>query len=87
LTERSVTNEGVSDREKAKILDYAYQRYVKTAAMFGTVDDARKVVDEAIAIGVNEIACLVDFGVDYTVVKESLSYLEELISHYLPAVD
>ena len=87
LTERSVTNEGVSDREKAKILDYAYQRYVKTAAMFGTVDDARKVVDEAIAIGVNEIACLVDFGVDYTVVRESLSYLEELISHYLPAVD
>jgi natural product biosynthesis luciferase-like monooxygenase protein len=82
LDERGVTNESVSAKEKAKILDYAYQRYVKTAAIFGTVDDARKVVDEAIAIGVNDIACLVDFGVDYSLVKESLSYLGHLISHY-----
>ena len=84
LDESGVTNEGVSAKEKAKILDYAYQRYVKTAAIFGTVDDGRKVIDEAIAIGVNDIACLVDFGVDYSLVKESLSYLEQLTSHYLP---
>lgn len=84
LDERGVTDESVSAKEKAKILDYAYQRYVKTAAIFGTVDDGRKVVDRAIAIGVNDIACLVDFGVDYSLVKESLSYLEQLISDYLP---
>jgi natural product biosynthesis luciferase-like monooxygenase protein len=84
LDARGATNESVSAQEKAKILDYAYQRYVKTAAIFGTVDDARKVVDEAIAIGVNDIACLVDFGVDYALVRESLSYLEQLISYYLP---
>ncbi len=84
LEESSVMNEGVSEPEKTKILDYAYQRYVKTAAIFGTVDDGRKVVDEAMAIGVNEIACLVDFGVDYALVKESLTYLEQLVSHYLP---
>jgi hypothetical protein len=48
------------------------------------VDDGRKVIDEAMAIGVNDIACLVDFGVDYSLVKESLFYLEQLISPYLP---
>jgi natural product biosynthesis luciferase-like monooxygenase protein len=82
LDAKGTTNERVSAPEKAKILDYAYQRYFQTAAIFGTVADGRKVVDEAIKIGVNDIACLVDFGVDYSLVKESLFYLEQLISHY-----
>lgn len=72
----------LGEGEKAKILDYAYQRYYKTGAIFGSVEDGRKVVDEAIAAGVNEIACLVDFGVDYELVKESLPYLKELTEGY-----
>jgi natural product biosynthesis luciferase-like monooxygenase protein len=68
--------------EKEQILDYAYQRYFSTGAIFGTVHDGKKMVDKAVEAGVNDIAFLVDFGVDYEVVKESLPYLEELISAY-----
>ena len=82
LDARGAIDERASAQQKAKMLDYAYQRYFKTAAIFGTVDDSRKVVDRAIATGVNDIACLVDFGVDYPLVKESLFYLEQLISYY-----
>jgi len=70
------------DAEKARMLDYAYQRYFKTGGIFGTVDDGRAIVDQAIATGIDEIACLVDFGVDYSVVKDSLGYLERLVSSY-----
>jgi natural product biosynthesis luciferase-like monooxygenase protein len=73
----------IGEAEKAKILDYAYQRYFKTAAIFGTVDDAKNIVDNAIDIGVDEIACLMDFGVDYATVKDSLPYLKKLVSEYV----
>jgi natural product biosynthesis luciferase-like monooxygenase protein len=72
----------LGEAEKAKMLDYAYQRYFKTGAIFGTVEDGRQMVDQAIAAGVDEIACLVDFGVDYPVVRESLAHLERLASGY-----
>jgi natural product biosynthesis luciferase-like monooxygenase protein len=70
------------DAEKARMLDYAYQRYFRTGGIFGTVDDGRAMVDQAIVAGVDEIACLVDFGVDYAVVKDSLGSLEQLVSGY-----
>lgn len=72
----------ISVAEKEKMLEYAYQRYYKTGALFGSVDEAKAVVDEAIRAGVNDIACLLDFGVDYSMVKESLPYLKQLVSFY-----
>lgn len=74
--------QALSDTEKAKMLDYAYQRYFKTGAIFGTVEDGQSIVDQAIAAGVDEIACLVDFGVDYTLVKKSLTQLKKLVTCY-----
>jgi natural product biosynthesis luciferase-like monooxygenase protein len=71
-----------NEAEKARMLDYAYQRYVRTSGIFGTVEDGRRIVDQAIAAGVDEIACLVDFGVDYAVVKRSLTCLERLVAGY-----
>ena len=73
----------ISDAEKQKMLEYSYQRYFKTGAIFGTVEQGKEVVDEAIRIGVNDIACLVDFGVDYSLVRGSYPYLKRLISSYL----
>jgi natural product biosynthesis luciferase-like monooxygenase protein len=71
-----------SEAERAKMLDYAFERYTRTGAIFGTVADGREMVDRTIAAGIDEIACLVDFGVDYNVVEGSLAYLEELVSSY-----
>jgi hypothetical protein len=75
-------NAAPSEVEKARMLDYAYQRYFKTSGIFGTVADGRQIVDQAIAAGVDEIACLVDFGVDYPVVMDSLAHLERLVAGY-----
>jgi hypothetical protein len=75
-------NDEMGESEKEKILEYAYHRYYKTGAVFGTVKDGKKIVDHAIAVGVNEIACLVDFGVDYEFVKDSMPYLKELVASY-----
>lgn len=75
--------EEIGEDEKDKILEYSYQRYFKTSAIFGSVGDGKRIVDEAIQVGVNDIACLVDFGVDYDLVRDSFPYLRTLVSHYL----
>lgn len=74
--------ERVTAEEREKILAYSYQRYYKTAALFGDVEDGRRMVDDAIAAGVNDIVCLVDFGVDYAAVMDSLPHLRQLTSCY-----
>ncbi len=73
---------GLGEEDEDKMLAYAYSRYFKTAALFGTVGQCVSMVDEAIAAGVNEIACLVDFGVDYQAVKRSLPHLKTLAALY-----
>ncbi|MEX2631028.1 MAG: MupA/Atu3671 family FMN-dependent luciferase-like monooxygenase [Tistlia sp.] len=75
----------LSEAEKAKMLDYAYQRYFRTGALFGTPDDGRQVVEQARAAGIDEIACLLDFGADYPLVRQSLGHLERLAAGYRPA--
>ncbi|WP_202412722.1 hypothetical protein [Duganella lactea] len=70
--------------EKEKIVDYAFQRYFGTAAMFGNVEQASAIVDKAIQAGVNDIACLVDFGMDYDTVRDSLPYLQQLVKRFRP---
>ena len=73
----------IGETEKEKMLEYAYQRYFKTGAIFGTVEQGKEVVDNAIQVGVNDIALLVDFGVEYSVVRDSYPYLKKLILAYL----
>lgn len=68
----------LSDDEKQAILEYSFRRYYQSCALFGSVDECRSVVDRASAAGVDEIACLVDFGADYREVIDSLPYLRAL---------
>lgn len=56
----------------------AFDRYFRTSGMFGTVEDALQVCEKLYEIGVDEIACLIDFGVDTDDVLNSLVHLGEL---------
>ena len=75
--------EDISDLERQRLLDYSFKKYCKSGAIFGSVDEAKEMVDRIIDIGVDEISFLMDFGVDYGFVKESLPYLRKLVSHYI----
>lgn len=68
----------LSARDKQFIIDRAFERYFTTAGLFGTVDDGIEVVRRLTAIGVDEIACLIDFGVAPEEVLRSLRHLGEL---------
>lgn len=63
------------------VLEFAFLRYYETSGLFGTVERCQGMVHRLTAIGVNEIACLIDFGVDTDTVLASLPHLDELRRH------
>jgi natural product biosynthesis luciferase-like monooxygenase protein len=68
----------LSDREREKLVEYAFERYFQTNALFGTPETCLATIDRLQTIGVNEIACLIDFGIDVDTVLKSLHSLDRL---------
>jgi alkanesulfonate monooxygenase SsuD/methylene tetrahydromethanopterin reductase-like flavin-dependent oxidoreductase (luciferase family) len=59
-------------------LAFSFERYYQTSSLLGTVDDCLDRLDRMRAIGVDEIACLIDFGVPTDEVLAALPRLAEL---------
>lgn len=69
---------GLSEEETEALLTHAFERYYETSGLFGTPARCRAMVERLHAIGVEEIACLIDFGVEPAKVLASLRLLAEL---------
>lgn len=61
------------------ILDFAFLRYFDESGLFGTVDDAVARVEEIKSIDVDEIACLIDYGIPAAKVLDGLRPLAEVL--------
>lgn len=59
-------------------VDGAYQRYLTSDGLFGAVSDVLPVVERVREAGVDEIACLIDFGVPVDAALSGLARLDEL---------
>jgi natural product biosynthesis luciferase-like monooxygenase protein len=68
----------LDEDEMDAIVEFAFHRYFDESGLFGTVDDARARVAQLSAIGIDEIACLIDFGVSKEVALHALTPLAEL---------
>ena len=65
--------------ELEAILDFAFERYFEQSGLFGTHEDALARVEQVQAIGVTEIACLIDYGIDRRTVLDGLRPLAEVV--------
>lgn len=70
--------EDLTPEEQDEALNFAFERYFRTHALCGTPEGCMPMVQELYAMGVNEIACLLDFGVPYEDVMASLWSLASL---------
>ena len=70
--------DNLTESKREILLDYAFERYFHTAALFGTPSKCLQMVDQLKGIGVDEIACLIDFGIDTDSVLSNLEYLNQL---------
>lgn len=66
------------------IIEFAFERYFEDSGLFGTVDDAIARAAELQAIGVGEIACLIDFGIPTDNVLQALVPLAEVVAAVKP---
>lgn len=71
--------DALSTDELEAILDFAFERYFEDSGLFGTVEDALARTEELKRIGVDEIACLIDYGIAPEVVLEGLKPLAEVL--------
>ena len=68
----------VTEQDLQDALEFSFERYYTASALMGTVDTCLAMVDRVQAAGVDEIACLIDFGVDVETVLAALPLLDEL---------
>jgi natural product biosynthesis luciferase-like monooxygenase protein len=68
----------LSPRKRADLLEFAFERYYRKTALMGSPSSCAEMVVAVKEAGVDEIACLMDFGIDEGKVIESLSYLDRL---------
>lgn len=68
----------LSQHETDEVIELAFERYSKTSSLIGSVDSCLEMVSLLKGIGVNEIACLVDFGIESASVLNGIEYLGQL---------
>ena len=75
----------LSPEELQTLLDHSFDRYFESSGLFGTVEDCVQIVAKLQAIGVDEVACLVDFGVETDAALASLRLLKEVMERSQPS--
>lgn len=64
------------------LLDHAFDRYFDTAALFGTPESCLEMAAKLSRAGVNELGCLVDFGLDFNTAFGGLQHLHAVKEMY-----
>ncbi|MGH9763253.1 MAG: MupA/Atu3671 family FMN-dependent luciferase-like monooxygenase, partial [Blastocatellia bacterium] len=79
---RNLDFDSLTPTEMNYLLSTAYERYVASSSLIGTVSSCQPMVDRLIEVGVDEIGCLVDFGIPGEQVLQSLRQLNSLRMAY-----
>ena len=71
----------LSERKRADMLEFAFERYYQQTALMGSVESCSKMVKAVHAAGVDEIACLIDFGLAFKTIMDGMQNLDALRRH------
>lgn len=66
------------EADERRVVEFAFERYFRTASLFGSLDTCVAFVEKLGAAGIDEIACLIDFGVDPEQVYAALPHLAQV---------
>lgn len=74
--------ESFTEEHQDMVVSFAFERFFNFNGLLGTVDKCLPLIDRLAAIGVDEIACQVDFGLDAESMMKSFQHLNELRKLY-----
>ncbi|OZY86398.1 hypothetical protein CBP51_05055 [Cellvibrio mixtus] len=69
-----------TEKDLDALVDMGFARYFNDSGLFGTPDSVLAKIEQLNSIGVDECACLIDFGVDHDDVIASFPHLRQLKS-------
>ncbi|RKH35462.1 amino acid adenylation domain-containing protein [Corallococcus praedator] len=69
---------GLTPEDVEVMLAQGVEHYIREGGLFGSVEDCARVVERVRSLDVDEIACLVDFGVELEPMMSSLRLLDVL---------
>jgi natural product biosynthesis luciferase-like monooxygenase protein len=72
----------IADHTVEDLLDVTFDRYFQAASLMGSPEKCKNFIWQLKEIGVDEIACLIDFIDDSDAILESLSCLNELRAYF-----
>lgn len=78
MKEFSENADSIEGEDLANLLDLAFERYWQTSALLGTKESCNRMVEVLRLIGVTELACLIDFGLEQEHVMKGLDHLNDL---------
>ncbi|MBD2607822.1 non-ribosomal peptide synthetase [Scytonema hofmannii FACHB-248] len=67
-----------AQEDRNTLLSFAFERYFNSSGLLGTTAKCLQMIDDLKAIGVDEVGCLIDFGVDVDAVLSSLDKLNQV---------
>lgn len=65
----------MSDRERELILDLTLKDYYENRSLLGTPEKCGRIVQQLAEFGVTEIACMIDFGLDFETINQAMPRL------------
>jgi len=78
---RPLVGEGVVDPsspEMRDLVDAVFEQYFNQSSLLGTPEKCAAVIEKVAGAGVNDVACLLDFGLDHETTMEGLRNLAAL---------
>jgi natural product biosynthesis luciferase-like monooxygenase protein len=70
--------DAIAPADLEELLEMEFERYFQHGSLLGTPESCLAMVRRLREIGVDEVGCLLDFGVDVPAVLASLQHLDEL---------
>jgi natural product biosynthesis luciferase-like monooxygenase protein len=86
---RPMAGEGVVDPsspEMQSLLDAVFEHYFEQSSLLGTPEKCAAIIEKVAAAGVNDLACLLDFGLDHETTMEGLKHLADLRQSMQPQI-
>jgi natural product biosynthesis luciferase-like monooxygenase protein len=74
--------ESVTEADKDDLMSAAFENYFRHSTLLGSPAKCARLVEGLTELGVDEVACLIDFGVETDAVIDSLVLLNELKEHF-----
>jgi len=70
--------DAITEKDKAALIERGFERYFNSNGLFGDIQNAMNIVQRLYDAGVDEIACLINFGATDNQILASLEKLSEL---------